>query len=224
MSCRKHVDGAVPTPRKKWRVPDQGPPELRRKQGLRRSPHCEAGGRCITGRQPPKSLRPHVKTRRDRGQAIAAVSAIGGNSMKAIADHFGLRYSMVRWSIKKIRDPRHDSLHLIAKKIKGSSEVIRAAWASAENSYSQIADHFGLFFTTVGRIVRQRRWPRHQRACQSRASSCDLALDDADGETVVRGLLALVLHVATGVAFGIDDPVERDAGLVVPTQWPCVRR
>ncbi|SFN01028.1 hypothetical protein [Dokdonella immobilis] len=77
--------------------------------------------------------------------------------MKAIADHFGLRYSMVRRSIKKIRDPGHDSLLVIAKKIKDSSEVIRAAWASAENSYSQIADHFGLFFATVRRIVRQRR-------------------------------------------------------------------
>jgi REP element-mobilizing transposase RayT len=57
---------------------------------------------------------------------------------------------------KAKRRPPPPSLAAIAKKFKDRNEAIRAAWATGEYSYAQIAAHFGLFFTTVGRIVRQR--------------------------------------------------------------------
>ena len=57
---------------------------------------------------------------------------------------------------KAQRRPPPPTLAQIAKKYPERNDAIRAAWATGEYSYSQIAEHFGLFFTTVGRIVRQR--------------------------------------------------------------------
>jgi putative transposase len=58
---------------------------------------------------------------------------------------------------KAQRRPPPPSLAKIAKQNPDRDTAIRAAWATGEYSYSQIADHFGLFFTSVGRIVRQAR-------------------------------------------------------------------
>jgi hypothetical protein len=57
---------------------------------------------------------------------------------------------------KAQRRPPPPSLAKLAKQHAERNDAIRAAWATGEYSYSQIAEHFGLFFTTVGRIVRQR--------------------------------------------------------------------
>ena len=45
---------------------------------------------------------------------------------------------------------------------KGRDEAILAAYETGHYSYSQIAKHFGLHFTSVGRIVRNGRRPRQQ--------------------------------------------------------------
>jgi REP element-mobilizing transposase RayT len=37
------------------------------------------------------------------------------------------------------------------------NDAMRAAWATGEYSYAQIAEHFGVHFTTVGRIIRSGR-------------------------------------------------------------------
>src|SRR6185312_14659290 len=44
------------------------------------------------------------------------------------------------------------------------------------------------------------------------------ALDDVDRQTAAAGFLVLVLHVAAGVAHGLDDLVEADAVLAVALQ------
>lgn len=46
-------------------------------------------------------------------------------------------------------------LDVIAKAHPDRNNAIRAAWATGEYSYTQIAAHFGVHFTTVGRIVRR---------------------------------------------------------------------
>ncbi|WP_423930987.1 transposase [Dokdonella sp.] len=58
---------------------------------------------------------------------------------------------------KAQRRPPPPSLARIAKQYPDRNEAMRAAWATGEYSYSQIAEHFGLFFTSVGRIVREAR-------------------------------------------------------------------
>ena len=57
---------------------------------------------------------------------------------------------------KAQRRPPPPSLAKIAGKNPDRNTAIRVAWATGEYSYTEIAEHFGLFFTTVGRIVRQR--------------------------------------------------------------------
>ncbi|HET9033214.1 MAG TPA: transposase [Dokdonella sp.] len=58
-------------------------------------------------------------------------------------------------SIPKVqRRPPPPTLAALAKKHPNRNEAIRAAWATGEYSYAQIGKHFGLFFTTIGRIVR----------------------------------------------------------------------
>jgi len=52
------------------------------------------------------------------------------------------------------RRPPAASLEEIERTHACRNEGIYAAWATGEYSYSQIAAHYGLFFTTVGRIVR----------------------------------------------------------------------
>jgi len=55
------------------------------------------------------------------------------------------------------RRPPAPSLKAIAKAHPDRNDAIRAAWATGEYSYAQIAAHFGVYFTTVGRIVRSGR-------------------------------------------------------------------
>src|SRR5690606_9803732 len=55
------------------------------------------------------------------------------------------------------RRPPAPSLKAIAKAHPDRNDAIRAAWATGEYSYAQIAEHFGVYFTTVGRIVRSGR-------------------------------------------------------------------
>jgi DNA-directed RNA polymerase specialized sigma24 family protein len=43
----------------------------------------------------------------------------------------------------------------IAKAHPDRDTAMRVAWATGEYSYTQIAAHFGVHFTTVGRIVRR---------------------------------------------------------------------
>ena len=58
-------------------------------------------------RRPPESLRQYAQSHGDRDEAITAAYASGGYSMKAIADHFGLHYSMVSRIVKrKANEPR----------------------------------------------------------------------------------------------------------------------
>jgi len=52
------------------------------------------------------------------------------------------------------RRPPAASLTEIAQAHPDRDEAIRAAWATGQYSYTQIAAHFGVHFTTVGRIVR----------------------------------------------------------------------
>lgn len=52
------------------------------------------------------------------------------------------------------RRPPAPSLKAIAKAHAVRDEAIRAAWATGAYSYTQIATHFGIHFTTVGRVVR----------------------------------------------------------------------
>lgn len=49
------------------------------------------------------------------------------------------------------------SLKKIAARYRDRDAAMRAAWATGEYSYAQIAAHFDVHFTTVGRIVRQGR-------------------------------------------------------------------
>lgn len=53
------------------------------------------------------------------------------------------------------RRPPAPSLRKIASKHPGRDEAMIAAWATGEYSYAQIAEHFGVHFTTVGRVVRR---------------------------------------------------------------------
>ena len=55
------------------------------------------------------------------------------------------------------RRPPAPSLVDIARRHGSRDAGIQAAWATGEYSYSQIATHYGLHFTTVGRIVRAGR-------------------------------------------------------------------
>ncbi len=52
------------------------------------------------------------------------------------------------------RRPPAPSLAAIAKRVRDRDAAIKAAHATGAYSYQQIAEHFGLHFTTVGRIVR----------------------------------------------------------------------
>ncbi|WP_293385573.1 hypothetical protein [Phenylobacterium sp. SCN 70-31] len=53
------------------------------------------------------------------------------------------------------RRPPAPPLKAIAKAHPDRDSAMRAAWATGEYSYTQIAAYFGVHFTTVGRIVRQ---------------------------------------------------------------------
>lgn len=53
------------------------------------------------------------------------------------------------------RRPPAQPLDAIAKAHPDRDTAMRAAWATGEYSYTQIATHFGVHFTTVGRIVRR---------------------------------------------------------------------
>lgn len=53
------------------------------------------------------------------------------------------------------RRPPAPPLATIARNVKGRNAAIVAAHATGDYSYQQIADHFGVHFTTVGRIVRE---------------------------------------------------------------------
>jgi len=48
-------------------------------------------------------------------------------------------------------------LEEIAQRYSNRDEAVVVAYSTGEYSYAQIADHFGLHFTTVGRIVRKHR-------------------------------------------------------------------
>lgn len=52
------------------------------------------------------------------------------------------------------RRPPAPSLAEMERRHASRDEGICAAWATGEYSYSQIAPHYGLHFTTVGRVVR----------------------------------------------------------------------
>jgi REP element-mobilizing transposase RayT len=52
------------------------------------------------------------------------------------------------------RRPPPPPLSELAQRARSRNEAIRAAHATGAYSYQQIADHFGLHFTSVGRIVR----------------------------------------------------------------------
>lgn len=54
------------------------------------------------------------------------------------------------------RRPPAPPLKEIADAHSNRDEAMCAAWATGEYSYVQIAGHFGLHFTTVGRVVRRR--------------------------------------------------------------------
>ncbi len=56
---------------------------------------------------------------------------------------------------KAQRRPPAPSLERIAAKHRDRDDAMRAAWATGQYSYTQIAAHFGVHFTTVGRIVRK---------------------------------------------------------------------
>lgn len=53
------------------------------------------------------------------------------------------------------RRPPAPPLNAIAAKHTDRNDAMIAAWATGEYSYSQIAEHFGVHFTTVGRVVRR---------------------------------------------------------------------
>lgn len=53
------------------------------------------------------------------------------------------------------RRPPAPPLAAIAKVHPDRDAAMRAAWATGEYSYAQIAAHFGVHFTTVGRAVRR---------------------------------------------------------------------
>ena len=68
-----------------------------------------------------------------------------------------LRHSRAKDDVnipKAQRRPAPPSLHSFAKEYPQRDEAIVAAHATGGYSYQQIADHFGVHFTTVGRIVR----------------------------------------------------------------------
>lgn len=54
------------------------------------------------------------------------------------------------------RRPPASALEVIANRHPDRDTAMREAWATGAYSYAQIAAHFGVHFTTVGRIVR--RW------------------------------------------------------------------
>ncbi len=53
------------------------------------------------------------------------------------------------------RRPPAPSLEVIAAKHRSRDAAMRAAWATGEYSYAQIAAYFDVHFTTVGRVVRR---------------------------------------------------------------------
>lgn len=53
------------------------------------------------------------------------------------------------------RRPPAPPLKAIAEAHPERDTAMRAAWATGEYSYTQIAAYFGVHFTTVGRIVRR---------------------------------------------------------------------
>lgn len=53
------------------------------------------------------------------------------------------------------RRPPAPSMKAIAKAHPDRNDAMCAAWATGEYSYSQIGAHFGVHFTTVGRVVRR---------------------------------------------------------------------
>lgn len=55
---------------------------------------------------------------------------------------------------KAQRRPPPPSLEAIAAHHGDRNAAMRAAWATGEYSYARIAEHFGVHFTTVGRVVR----------------------------------------------------------------------
>ena len=55
------------------------------------------------------------------------------------------------------RRPPAPTLEEIERRYESRNEGIYAAWATGEYSYSQIAAHYGLYYTTVGGIVRSMR-------------------------------------------------------------------
>ena len=55
---------------------------------------------------------------------------------------------------KSQRRPPAPPLTTFAKKHSSRNQAIIAVYASGEYSYQQLADFFGLHFTTVGKIVR----------------------------------------------------------------------
>ena len=52
------------------------------------------------------------------------------------------------------RRPPPRPLAALAKRARDRNAAIKAAHATGAYSYQQIAEHFGIHFTTVGRIVR----------------------------------------------------------------------
>lgn len=58
------------------------------------------------------------------------------------------------------RRPPAPPLKVIATNHTDRDDAMAAAWATGEYSYAQIAKHFGVHFTTVGRAVRK----RHQQS------------------------------------------------------------
>ena len=81
-----------------------------------------------------------------------------------------------------------------------SSAVQGSVWLNAnESAWPNPADANGSSRPTVGSTVGGGR----------------SALDDVDRQPAAAGFLVLVLHVAAGVAHGLDDLVQRDLVLAV---------
>jgi hypothetical protein len=53
------------------------------------------------------------------------------------------------------RRPPAPPLEAIARKRRDRDSAMRAAWATGEYSHTQIGAHFGVHFTTVGRVIRR---------------------------------------------------------------------
>lgn len=55
------------------------------------------------------------------------------------------------------RRPPAPSIAAVSKLHPDRDQAMRAAWRTGEYSYAQIAEHFGVHFSTVGRAVRQKK-------------------------------------------------------------------